>query len=76
MKKKKMREDALRAAMLQEAEMSLISEEELERVSGSLESSSTVVSSSSTSELTCKCWCATGLLSTCYPGTISDTGTA
>jgi bacteriocin-like protein len=63
MKKTNMdRRDELRGLMQREVEMHLITDEELRQVSGGNEG---------TSELTCECWCSTGLLSTCTPGTVA-----
>ena len=54
----------LRGLMQQEVEKDLISHDELGQVGG--------VAASDTNELTCKCWCSTGLLSTCAPGTVDS----
>lgn len=58
----------LRRLMQQDVENNLISAEEVERLSG-VKSGAT---SSATSEETCKCWCSTGLVSTCKAGTVDE----
>ncbi|HEY2295388.1 MAG TPA: hypothetical protein VGM86_32195 [Thermoanaerobaculia bacterium] len=63
MKKNQMsRRAELREQMQREVENNLISQSELERVAGSL--------IADTDQDTCKCWCSTGLLSTCHTGTV------
>jgi hypothetical protein len=63
MKKNQMsRRAELREQMQREVESNLISQGELERVAGSLVAD--------TDQDTCKCWCSTGLLSTCKAGTV------
>ncbi|HEX4966372.1 MAG TPA: hypothetical protein VF173_36525 [Thermoanaerobaculia bacterium] len=63
MKKSQMsRRAELREQMQREVENNLISQGELERVAGSF--------IADTDQDTCKCWCATGYLSTCHAGTV------
>lgn len=64
------RRNELRGLMQREVEKNLISDAELGMLAGSL--ADTVAK---TSELTCKCWCATGLLSTCAAGSIGEADT-
>ena len=53
----------LRGLMQQEVEKNLINDEELGRLAG-------IGEAAATQEDTCKCWCSTGLLSTCKAGTV------
>ncbi len=63
MKKDQMNRRAeLREQMQREVEKNLISQGELERVAGGF--------IADTDQDTCKCWCSTGLLSTCHSGTV------
>jgi hypothetical protein len=52
----------LRGLMQLEVEKGLVSQDELSQVAGGM--------AAATDELTCKCWCSTGLLSTCKAGTV------
>ncbi|MBI4512280.1 MAG: hypothetical protein HY698_21785 [Deltaproteobacteria bacterium] len=52
-------EEEIRKEALEEFSARLVSDDELEQVTGG-----------GTSEASCECWCGTGLLSTCRTGTV------
>jgi hypothetical protein len=58
------RRTELRGLMQQEVEKDLISHDDLGQMGSAV--------ASDTNELTCKCWCSTGLLSTCAAGTVGS----
>jgi hypothetical protein len=66
MKKSKTdRREELRGLMHQEVEKNLITDDELSRVAGG------TAAAEATQEVSCECWCSTGLLSTCQSGTVA-----
>lgn len=74
-KKRAERRAELRERMQREVENNLVSDEELAQLAGGLATADKdgPVVADSTHENTCECWCATGLLSTCFHGTIDVT---
>lgn len=74
-KKRAERRAELRERMQREVENNLVSDDELAQLAGALTTADKEgpVVVGRTDELTCECWCATGLLSTCFHGTIDVT---